>query len=199
MKIIIESFFVVLTLSIGLIIFLDELFLKFIKKFIRFPTLPKIKTVESENKRWHEDKDKEKYFHKLIEYIAQSRNSVLYIGSEDVKNSIPSRYIDLVSTSYRYMSIEELEQNYESLKKDFYGTIVIDSTILPDHARVLGLMSPLLKPDGELFIRIEKLRGKEAKEELEVDKKTIEEIGNVAYFPTELEPYQMFGFRKNGN
>lgn len=199
LKIIIESFFVVLTLSIGLIIFLDELFLKFIKKFIRFPTLPKIKTVESENKRWHEDKDKEKYFHKLIEYIAQSRNSVLYIGSEDVKNSIPSRYIDLVSTSYRYMSIEELEQNYESLKKDFYGTIVIDSTILPDHARVLGLMSPLLKPDGELFIRIEKLRGKEAKEELEVDKKTIEEIGNVAYFPTELEPYQMFGFRKNGN
>lgn len=97
------------------------------------------------------------------------------------------------------LAIEELEQNYESLKKDFYGTIVIDSTILPDHARVLGLMSPLLKPDGELFIRIEKLRGKEAKEELEVDKKTIEEIGNVAYFPTELEPYQMFGFRKNGN
>lgn len=28
---------------------------------------------------------------------------------------------------------------------------------------------------------------------------TIEKAGNVAYFPTELEQYQMLGFRKNRN
>ena len=173
-------------------------FLVYLGRFLKMANFPEIGTVENENKNreWDEDKDKEKYFLKLIEYIAQSRDSVLYIGSKDVDNSVPSHYIDLVSTSYSYKSIEEFEQNHESLKKDFYGTIVIDSTILPDHVGVLGLMSPLLKPEGELFIRIEKVRGKKAKEELEADKKTIEEIGNVAYFPTELELYQMFGFRK---
>lgn len=162
--------------------------------------LPKIETVESENEKWHEDKNKEKYFHKLIEYIARSRDHVLYIGSYAQSCSVPSHYIDLVSTSYSYMSIEELEQNhesFESLKKDFYGTIIIDSTILPDHDWVLETMSSLLKPDGELFVRIKKVKGKGAKEKLEVDKKTIEKLGDVAYFPTELELYQMFGFRKN--
>ena len=60
-------------------------------------------------------------------------------------------------------------------------------------------MSSLLKPDGELFVRIKKVKGKGAKEKLEVNKKTIEKLGDVAYFPTELELYQMFGFRKNVN
>ena len=196
--------FVFSTFSIGLIIILDGLFLKFIKKFIRFSTLPKIKTVESENKGWHEDKDKEKYFLKLIEYIAQSRDSVLYIGSEDVDNSIPSHYINLVSTSYEYMNIEKLKWDHESPKMSFYGTIIIDFIVLPDlpdlpEYRVLETMGSLLKLDGELFVRIRKVRRKKAKEKLETDKKTIEEIGNVAYFPTALEHYQMFGFRKNGN
>ena len=166
----------------------------------RKEALPEIKTVESENKRWYEDKDKEKYFHKL--HKLKLHKLIEYIGSYAQSCSVPSHYIDLVSTSYSYMSIEELEQNhesFESLKKDFYGTIIIDSTILPDHDWVLETMSSLLKPDGELFVRIKKVKGKGAKEKLEVDKKTIEKLGDVAYFPTELELYQMFGFRKNVN
>lgn len=196
----IVGIFLLLNLDIVLIIFFGIPFQKFIRKYMRFPTLPKIRTVESENERWHRDEDKEEYFQKLIEYIARSRDHVLYIGSYAQSCSVPSHYIDLVSTSYSYMSIEEFEQNhesFESLKKDFYGTIIIDSTILPDHDWVLETMSSLLKPDGELFVRIKKVKGKGAKEKLEVDKKTIEKLGDVAYFPTELELYQMFGFRKN--
>lgn len=180
--------FVVLIIIIGLIVVCY--------KAPKIADFPKIKTVESENKNreWDEDKEKEEYFYKLVEYIAQSRDSVLYIGSEDVDNSVPSHYIDLVSTSYTYKSIGK----YESLEKDVYGTIIIDSTILslPDHNRVLGTMSSLLKSDGELFVKIEKVKGKGAKEKLETDKETIEMIGKVAYFSTELEQYQMFGFRK---
>lgn len=128
----------------------------------------------------------------------------MYIGSEDVDNSIPSHYINLVSTSYEYMNIEKLKWDHESPKMSFYGTIIIDFIVLPDlpdlpEYRVLETMGSLLKLDGELFVRIRKVRRKKAKEKLETDKKTIEEIGNVAYFPTALEHYQMFGFRKNGN
>lgn len=168
-------------------------------------TLPEIKTVESENERWYRDKDKEGYFYKLIEYIAHSRDSVLYIGPYAQSCSIPSHYIDLVSTSYTYMSIEELKRNHKSLEKGFYGTIIIDFIVLPDlpdlsEYRVLETVGSLLKFDGELFVRRRKVRGnkrKKAKEKLETDKKTIEKLSDVAYFPTELEQYQMLGFRKN--
>ncbi|MFC2496539.1 MAG: hypothetical protein ACFNP6_05140, partial [Scardovia wiggsiae] len=199
-------------------------------------TLPKIETVESENEKWHEDKNKEKYFHKLIEYIAQSRDSVLYIGSKGVDNSVPSHYIDLVSTSYRYMSIENLKRDNKSLKKASYGTVIVDFNNLPineipkEDIEILGKISLLLKPDGELFIKsgeknepkwrilIDTLRVLKLKKRwfrpydfyliimapkiaLEYKRKALEISMNntVKYFPTELELYQTFGFRKNGN
>ena len=189
-------------LNVGIVlIFFGTLLQKFTRKHIRFATLPKIKTVESRNKRWHEDKDKEEYFLKVIEYIARSRDSVLYIGSEDVENSVPSHYINLVSTSYEYMNIEKLKWDHKSPKMSSYGTIIIDFIVLPDLSeyRVLETVGSLLKFDGELFVRRRKVRGKKAKEKLKTDKKTIEKLSDVAYFPTELERYQMLGFRKNEN
>lgn len=228
--------FFLLSLILIMVLLLVVAFSLFPTSALKKETLPGVKTVESENKRWYEDKDKEKYFHKLIEYIARSRDSVLYIGPEDVKNSIPSHYIGLVSTSYRYMSIENLKRDNKSLKKASYGTVIVDFNNLPineipkENIEILGKISLLLKPDGELFIksgeknepkwrilidilRILKLKKRwfrpydfyliimAPKIALEYKRKALEISMNntVKYFPTELELYQTFGFRKNGN
>ncbi|MFY4635628.1 hypothetical protein ACOVJL_02030 [Scardovia wiggsiae] len=183
--------------------------------------LPKIKTVESENKEWCEDKGKKEYFYKLVEHIAQSRDSVLYIGSANVKNNVPLHYIDLVSTGCKYMNKEDFENEKKDLKESSYGTIIMDfSTWTTDERDISsGVLEELkekeivsfLKPDGELFIGTKEINKAKSREELINIENKLEsvEFFNIDYIqkhpnlslvpilgllsPTE---YLVFGYRK---
>lgn len=170
--------------------------------------LPKIKTVESKNKnekKWRKDKGREEYFYELVKRIAQSRDSVLYIGSADAEDSVPSHYIKLVSTNYKYMSRKAFESEKNGLKKSSYGTIIMDFSTRPVYTPDKGDISievpegiaSFLKPDGELFIGTKEIRETKDHKKLINDIKS--KLKSVEPFQTDFIPkseYQVFGYRK---